>query len=136
VEHLENARKILTEWQQGPRVDGVIRGQVYDSAGNRIYTNDYSAREYGGLDGVAVQLGVEASLFSAEAAYFSMVTELCVLNTDRTRPFWFGSRRRGTMASANEILPESLSEGGWSAAMLHNAFWQAYTQPESEYTIP
>lgn len=73
-------------------------------------------------------------MFNQNAAYFALVTDLVIAGTRRTMPIWCGSRIDGDCASANPILSQSLHHNHDFAQQVGKAFWQAYTQTESEYT--
>jgi len=130
MDHLGNARQVLQAWQAQPQAEGVIRGFVYDTADRLVYTADYLGREWGGIDGVASQLGKESSLFTQCAAYFALVAELCICGTGRTRAMWWGSQRGGSTASASIFLPDSLTENNESTYLIHRLFWNAYLHEE------
>lgn len=132
MDHLENARQVLLTWQAQPQPAGLIRGFVYDAADRLVYTADYLGAEWGGIDGVASQLGKESSLFTQSAAYFALVADLCICGTERTRAMWWGSQRSGSTASASIFLPDSLAEDNESAHLMHRLFWNAYLYKESQ----
>lgn len=132
MDHLGNAGQVLLTWQAQPQPAGLIRGFVYDAADRLAYTADYLGAEWGGIDGVASQLGKESSLFTQSAAYFALVADLCIYGTERTRAIWWGSQRGGTAASASIYLPDSLVEDSESACLMHRLFWNAYIYAEQE----
>ncbi len=134
MDHLKNAEALLSEWRSRSEHDNQCMCYVYDAENRLLFSGGGSGTEWGGLVGVAEQVAREASLFDQSATYFALVTELCVAGTDQKMQIWCGSRRGGDSVSASIPIVDEFYANPHLAEIVGNAFWQAYTQTESEYT--